>query len=304
MSESTTLRAVLATSPLSAPLKSGALASPLVAFDFVEVSPVHKAFAPMVRHQAFDLSELAIVTGLQAVAFGRPIILLPAVVASRFQRGCLITRRHDGVNSPEDLSGKRIGVRAYTQTTGMWVRAHLTEDYGLPTESMRWLTRDAAHVEEFHDPAFVEHAEDDRGLVELLRAGVIDAAILGNDLPKDDEFVPVIADAAARDNAWYEQHGFVPINHVVSVSSAACHASPTAVREAYRLLLESHAELGNTPGTPSPYAFGFETLRAPVEYVIDACFEQGLLPRRLSIDEVFGPAQAILAGSHHVESSR
>jgi 4,5-dihydroxyphthalate decarboxylase len=82
MSESGTLRTVLATSPLTEPLKSGAVGSPGLTFDFVDVSPVHKAFAPMVRHESYDLSELAIVTALQAVAFGRPVILLPAVVAS------------------------------------------------------------------------------------------------------------------------------------------------------------------------------------------------------------------------------
>lgn len=294
MSEQGILRTVLANSPLTAPLKSGELSSDRVSLDFVEVLPVHKAFAPMVREQAFDLCELAVVTGLQAVAYGRPIILLPAVVASRFQRGCLIARRVDGVATPADLAGKRIGVRAYTQTTGMWVRAHLTEDYGLATQDMRWLTRDPAHVEEFHDPAFVEHAEDDRSLVELLRAGVIDAAILGNDLPRDDEFVPVIADAAARDRAWYDQHGFVPTNHVVAVSTVALQRDPVAVREAYRLLVSANARFGRPTDAPSPFTFGFDALRAPIEYVIDACVEQGLLPRRLGFDEVFGPARAIL----------
>lgn len=297
MANSPTLRTVLAASPLSAPIKNGVLGSPHANFDFVDVSPVHKAFAPMVRDQTFDISELAIVTGLQAIAYGQPIILLPAVVASRFQRGCLITRRTGGVTTPESLVGKRVGVRAFTQTTGMWVRAHLTEDYGLATDSMHWVTRDAAHVEQYRDPAFVEHSEDDRSLVDLLREGVIDAAILGNDLPKDEEFVPVIADAAARDRAWYDQHGFVPINHVVSVSSAVGKRDPSAVRAIYRLLLESNARLQNPSDAPSPYAFGYETLREPVEYIIDACVEQGLLPRRLNVDEVFGPAQDILGGT-------
>jgi 4,5-dihydroxyphthalate decarboxylase len=295
MSEPNVMRSVLATSPLSAPIKSGALGSPRVRFDFVEVSPVHKAFAPMVRDRAFDISELAIVTGLQAIAFGRPIILLPAVVASRFQRGCLITRRTDGV-TPEQLGGKRIGVRSYTQTTGMWVRAHLTEDYGLATSAMHWLTRDAAHVEQYRDPAFVEHADADLSLLDLLREGTIDAAILGNDLPKDEEFVPVIADAAARDKAWFDEHGFVPINHVVSASAGASQRDPAALREAYRLLVVSKAQLPASASEPSPYAFGFETLRGPIEYIIDACVEQGLLPRKLSFDEVFGPAHAILDG--------
>lgn len=296
MTEPTRLRTVLATSPLSAPIKRGELSGAGASLDFVEISPVHKAFAPMVRQQAYDLCELAIVTGLQAVAYGRPVVLLPAVVASRFQRGCLITRRDGGVVAPTDLRGKRIGVRAYTQTTGMWVRAHLTEDYGLATESMRWLTRDPAHVEQYQDPAFVEHATDDTSLVDMLRAGVIDAAILGNDLPKDDEFVAVIADAPVRDRAWYDQHGFVPINHVVSAGVDAVERDPDGVREAYRLLRQSFDRQPLSGECPSPYAFGVDVLREPITYIIDACVEQGLLARRLSVDEVFGPAEKLLAG--------
>ena len=296
MAEPTRLRTVLAKSQLSAPIKSGVLSSARIGLDFVEISPVHKAFAPMVRQQAFDLCELAIVTGLQAVAYGRPVVLLPAVVASRFQRGCLITRRDGGVSTPADLLGKRVGVRAYTQTTGMWVRAHLTEDYGLATSSMRWLTRDPAHVEQYHDPTFVEHATDDTSLIDMLRHGVIDAAILGNDLPKDEEFVPVIADADIRDRAWYGQHGFVPINHVMSAGVDVLERDSEGVREAYRLLRQSFAQQPASTEHPSPYAFGFDALRGPVAYVIDACVEQGLLPRRLSIDEVFGPAEELLDG--------
>lgn len=295
MAEAVSLRTVLATSALTSPLKQGAISSPKVRLDFVEVVPVHKAFAPMVREQAYDLAELAIVTALQAIAYGRPIVLLPVVVASRFQRGCLITRQHGGVDAPDDLRGKRIGVRSYTQTTGMWVRAHLTEDYGLATEDMHWITRDPAHVEQYDDPAFVEHGSDDRGLPELLRAGLIDAAILGNDLPKDDAFKPVIADAAQRDRAWYGQHGFVPTNHMLSASADLCQREPDAVRAAFDLLSQAHAQLAPTD-TPSPFAIGFQAVQAPVRYVIDACLEQGLLPRRLSMDEVFGPARTLLDG--------
>jgi 4,5-dihydroxyphthalate decarboxylase len=296
MSRLGALRTVMATSPLTEPLKSGAVVSPGLTFDFVDVSPVHKAFAPMVREQSYDLSELAIVTALQAVAHGRPIILLPAVLAARFQRGCLVTRRSGGVTRPQELRGKRIGVRAYTQTTGMWVRAHLAEDYGLATASMHWLTRDPAHVEQYQDPSFVEHAIDQKSLVDQLREGVIDAAIFGNDLPRDEEFVPVIADAGAKDRAWYDQHGFVPINHLASASTAACERDPGAVRAAYGLLLHSFAQLHAPAGEPTAYAFGFDKLRGPVQYVIDACLEQGLLPRPLGIDEVFGPAEKLLGG--------
>ncbi|HEY8681824.1 MAG TPA: hypothetical protein VIM06_01515, partial [Rhodanobacter sp.] len=215
MAEPVIMRTVLADSPASLLLKHNELTSPHIRLDFQHVAPVHKAFAPMVRHEAYDLSELAVVTALQAIAYHRPVLLLPAVVASRFQRGCLIGYRPRGVPSPEQLVERRIGVRAYTQTTGMWVRAHLAEDYGLPIERMRWLTRDGAHVEQFADPACVEHLDTDASLPDLLRDGTLDAAILGNDLPGDDDFAPVIADAAARDRAWWMVHRFMPINHMV-----------------------------------------------------------------------------------------
>ena len=137
----------------------------------------------MVRNEAYDLSELAIVTCLQAIAYDRPVVLLPVVVASRFQRGCLIAHASREIPKPDDLAGKRIGVRAYTQTTGMWVRAHLAEDYGVPPESMHWVTRDGAHVEQYSDPGYVEHSVGDKALVDLLRDGDVDAIVLGNDLP-------------------------------------------------------------------------------------------------------------------------
>jgi len=296
MTDPATLRTVLATSPLSTPLKQRVITSPRVLLDFAEVSPVHEAFAPMVRQQAYDLCELAIVTCLQAIAYDRPVVMLPVVVASRFQRGCLIAHRPRGVLAAAELTGKRIGVRSYTQTTGMWVRAHLTEDYGLSTESMHWLTRDPAHVEQYRDPSFVEHTASDKSLPDMLRDGDIDAAILGNDLPKGDEFAPVIPDAVTRDLAWWNRHRFMPINHMVVASRDACRRDPGALKEAYRLLAQAHALNAAPEGNPSPVLFGFERLREPVRWIIDACVEQGLLPRRLGIDEVLGPAEDVLGG--------
>jgi len=296
MTEAVSLRTVLATSPLSTPLKTGVISSPHVRLEFVEVSPVHEAFAPMVRQQAYDLSELAIVSCLQAIAYDRPVVMLPVVVASRFQRGCLIAYRQRGVPAPAELVGQRIGVRSYTQTTGMWVRAHLTADYGLSTQSMRWFTRDPAHVEQYRDPPFVEHLPTHKSLPDLLRDGDIDAAILGNDLPRGDEFAPIIPDAATRDLKWWERHRFMPINHVMVASCDVSRREPGAVKEACRLLFQAHALNAVPDGSPSPVVFGFERLREPVRWIIDACLEQGLLPRRLAVEEVFGPAADILGG--------
>jgi len=296
MADDRHLRAALGTYPHTRALKTGALSNADVTFDFVEVEPIHKAFAPMVRRAAYDLSELAIVTALQALDHGRPIVLLPVVVAARMQRGCLIALSSKSTIDPRDLVGKRIGVRAYAQTTGMWVRAALREDHGLDVEDFQWVTHDPAHVEEYRDPAFVIHENTGKGLVDQLRGGDIDAAILGNDLPKDDTFTPVIRDHRAVDQAWVARHGFMPINHVVAVSEEAFATKPRAVRAAYELLGRAAAEAKRPAGSPDVTLFGTDTLRAPLRFLVEECRRQQLIKRSLDVDEILAPAVALLEG--------
>ena len=289
MAEAVHLLTALGTYPHTRAIKNGSLASPEVAFDLAEVEPIHTAFAPMVRRQAYELSELAIVTALQALEAAKPIVLLPAVIASRLQRGCLIALAGRNLDHPRSLEGQRIGVRAWTQTTGMWVRAALYEDAGMTVDDSSWSAHDPAHVEEYRDPPFVRRDDSGKSLPDQLRDGDIDAAILGNDLPKGAEFAPVIRDHRARDEAWVARHGFMPINHIVAVSRGAWDTKPRAVRAAYELLRRAAAEV------PSPLTrFGVAALREPLEFMIDECVRQQLLARRLDVDEILVPAAALL----------
>ena len=69
-------------------------------------------------------------------------------MAARFQESALLCRADGEVRGPADLAGRRIGVRAYSQTTGMWLRGILADDYGVRPEPMRWVTFEGAHVAE------------------------------------------------------------------------------------------------------------------------------------------------------------
>ncbi|MFJ2959759.1 hypothetical protein [Streptomyces sp. NPDC087270] len=297
------LRTALGAHPIGDLLRAGTFTDPAVGLDFVQVAPIHRAFAPMVREQAYDVSELAIVTALQAIAYGHPIAVLPVVVAARFQRGCLIAHRSRPITDPTGLRGRRIGVRSYTQTTGMWVRGHLAEDFGLAAEESHWVTQDEAHVPEYDDPRFVERTLSG-SLVEALRSGEVDAAVLGNDLPGGEEFVPVIDRAAERDRAWCAAHGYAPVNHLVAVSTATLEREPAAVRGAYALLCRAEeaaagqAAAGQAPAHPADEPrltmSGLERLNRPIEEIAAACLAQGLLPRPLGADEVFEPFRRLL----------
>src|SRR6516164_9734666 len=165
------LHTMLGNYPITKPLKSGAVRSDLVDFDFVEVKVANNLFKQVVRDARYDVAELAIVTYLQAKAYGKPYVLLPAVVVSRGQHHTIAYNPQRGALKPSELEGKRVGVRAYTVTTGTWVRGILASDYGLDINKMEWITFEDPHVAEYRDPAFVKRAPEGKELTRMLLDG-------------------------------------------------------------------------------------------------------------------------------------
>jgi 4,5-dihydroxyphthalate decarboxylase len=83
---------------------------------------------------------------------------------------------------------------------------------------------------------------------------------------------------------------------VVAASADICTREPAAVRAAYGLLAQAESVQATAGDGPRKTLSGFDALRGPLEWIIDACLEQALLPRKLSLDEVLGPAHALLKG--------
>lgn len=273
--------------PNTARLLSGDVTSSLIALDVEEVAPITRAFAPMVREARFDASEMAIATFLMAKAWGKPLVLLPVGIAARFQEQAMLCRVDGSVHGPADLRGKRVGVRAYSQTTGLWLRGRLKEAYGVAPEDVRWITFEDAHVAEFRDPPFVARATPGQELVAMLRTGEIDAAIFGNDLPDDPALKTVFPDPAASGRDFVAAHGFVPVNHLMVVKKTLAQEKPEVVAELVRMLKVA-AEGSNLP-------CGRAALDPAVALAIRYAHEQGLLPRELTVDEAWEGLPAGLA---------
>ena len=99
--------------------------------DHQAIAPIHQAFRPMTENVAFDASEMAIITAMQAIDFNREIVPLPITVAARVQHVSIIQNANFTALSPKELEGKKVAVRAYSQTTGAWVRALLETEFGV-----------------------------------------------------------------------------------------------------------------------------------------------------------------------------
>jgi 4,5-dihydroxyphthalate decarboxylase len=286
LTEATTLRIVLGDYPHTLPLKRGEITSPWLKLDFVEVKPLYKAFKPMVREHAYDASEMALVTYFQAKDHGKGLKLLPAAMLARFQHGAMLCNAERGRLKAADLPGKRIGVRSWSQTTGVWIRGILQNDYGLDLSGVQWVTFEDGHVAEAKDPPDVIRARADQDLTQMLMAGEIDAAIYGAALPADARLQSVIADPDGAAQAWYAKHHLVPVNHMVVVTEALARANPQAVAELYRLLEAGKRAAGN-PGPIDTSPFGKDANRPCLELLIGYALQQGLISRRLAVDELW-----------------
>src|SRR6202795_3904868 len=196
------LRTLLGDHPGTAALKNGSVKSDLVSFDFAEYSPTNKGFKPMVREQAFDVSEMAIVTYLMAKSFAKPMGRLPDGGVARFQHGHALYNAELGMLKPADLNGKRVGIRSFTTTTGAWLRGILANDYGVDLNSIQWVTFEDAHVAEFQDTT--ERAPKGKEIIQMLLDGELDAA-LGEKIDRPG-LKPLFPDAAGEEKSWFDKH--------------------------------------------------------------------------------------------------
>jgi 4,5-dihydroxyphthalate decarboxylase len=283
-----TLRVAIGDYPHTLPLKRGEVTSPLLKLDFIEVKPMHLAAKPMVREHAYDIGEVALVTVLQAKAYNKGLRLLPAAMLSRFQHQTCLYNSERGELRPADLAGKRIGVRSYSQTTGVYIRGILENDYGVDLSGVQWVTFEDGHVAEAKDPAGVIRAEKGKDMTQMLIDGELDAAIYGAAMPDDPRIKSVIPDPHKAALLWYDKHHVVPVNHMVVTTDELMQAQPQAIADFYRLLEESKKAAGLPKADEiDTVKFGREENRPCLEMLVGYAEQQKLLPGRLSVEELW-----------------
>jgi 4,5-dihydroxyphthalate decarboxylase len=284
-----TIKTNLADSALATALKAGKVETGLARFDFCGPKVAHDGFKGMVREGLYHAGELAIVTYMQARAYGKPYVMLPATMVGRFQHHCIGFRGEPGAMKPGDIEGKRVGVRSYSQTTGVWVRGVLQHEYGVDLDKVTWCAHDDPHVAEALDPASVERFKlNGRKLADMMLAGDFPAAILGNDFPKDAPdahyLVPDPFNAAI---AWHKRTGIIPVNHVFVVHADLVKKRPEVVEDIWRALKATKAAMAPSKEPVDCLPFGFANLRLSLNAAAQYAYEQKLLPRKLTADDLF-----------------
>ncbi|WP_433887633.1 hypothetical protein [Streptomyces sp. CA-111067] len=252
----------------------------------LDVRPVHKASRGFVNDAAVDVCEVAVVTLLQAVAYSRPVVLLPVTTLVRAQHQTLVSLSGLPV---ESLEGRSVGVRSWSQTTGVWLRGFLTEQFGVDLRKVDWRVYEAGHVDAYQDPTWVTRAPAGAGLQADFLDGRLDYGVMGNGLPSDDRIRTAIPDALGVAAEWSARKGFTPINHVIGVSAAAARKHSAAICAMYDAMRDVAAQ---DPGGSEPV--GFEALRAPISLAAAYALEQEVLPRPVAFDELLAQSSEAL----------
>ncbi len=281
-----TLRTLLGDYPNTLALKRGEVRPAGLILDFADVKAPNTAFKDVVRHLKYDVAELAIVTYLQAKAYGKPLVLLPAVVVGNLPHPFLVYNAERGRIHPVDLEGRRVGIRAYSVTTVAWLRGILQNNHGVDLDKIKWVTFEDPHVAEYQDPPQAQRAPGGKQLMKMLLDGEIDAGVVGGPDLKDQRLQPVIADPYEAAREWCRRSGVLPINHMAVVKASLVDSNPAAVKEIYRVLVESKKAAPPSSDVDT-IRFGLDSIRRSLELIIEYSVQQRLIPRKFSVDDLF-----------------
>ncbi|MEE4450631.1 ABC transporter substrate-binding protein [Novosphingobium resinovorum] len=319
MSQKVRLTMAIADHPHTAAIRDGSIEIEGVEPEFITVKPQIGAFRRMVRDVEFDVCELAPTTYIIARAYGAPFVGLPIFVVRRFHHGGMLVKPDSGITSPKDLEGKRVGVRAYSVTTGVWIRQVFIDEYGMDNSKVTWIVDDEEHVTQLKLPANVLHAPEGCSLADMMaadeiQAGVEAAAGIGRtgaptggwQEVDTSAYVDLIPDAETAEAEYYARTGVYPMHGTIVVKDAILAEHPWIARslnDAFtRAKDEWLAKLNSGEATgkgadkyralqqivgPDPLPYGIEANRATIEALEQTAFAQGLTPRRMSMEELF-----------------
>jgi 4,5-dihydroxyphthalate decarboxylase len=258
----------------------------------------------MVRGLEFDISEMAVTTYICARAHGKRFTALPIFPMRAFHHGAIVVNTKSGIKEPRDLEGTRVGVnRGYTVTTGVWARGILQHQYGVDLSTITWVLSGDEHVAEWQPPANVVPMEKGRTMEERVASGEIPAAIgVKVDSPDVKPLIPQATDAGFT---ALRERGLYPINHTLVVKDELLAAQPALAADIFRVfddakrlyldeLRRNHrpeaddaffGRVMDEIGDPLPY--GVEENRPMLEAIVSHAYEQGIIPRRLTLEELF-----------------
>ncbi len=285
---------------------------------------VEETFFRMLRNREFDAAEMSMSSYCVTLGRENPAFIAIPVFPSRFFRhSCIFVSAKSGIEKPQDLVGKRIGVPEYQMTAPVWIRGILQDEYGIDPASVTYFTggeetpgREEKLKLDLPDKFRVEPIGPGQTLTRMLADGEIDALHTAR-APSTFYSEPgkvrrLFPDFVEVEKAYYARTGIFPIMHVVAlrrdiyeenrwVAQALYKAFSEAQRRSYEELRVSASLKTMLPWQIAMveetvalmgeewWPYGIEPNRHVIETFTRYHHEQGLSPRQLTVEEMFAP---------------
>lgn len=302
----------------SRPLIDGRVRPDNIDLTYIVMPPVQSMFSPQLQAIEASLSSYMV---MRAQGDDR-LIGVPVFLARRFVHGYIFVRSDAGIERPEDLVGKRVGIPHYQSTPVVWMRAFLQHDYGIAPSSIHWfeggvdVPARGSNRPPVDMPSEIQIATigDDETLSGMLLAGELDALMTAQRsapfLSRHPRIRRLFLDYQEREREYFRRTGLLPNMHVVLLRHEVYEQHPwipqallTAFEAAKAATRERLQETGNVVVAlpwlaahleeteqlfgPDPFPYGLKanipTLEALSQYLV----EQGLAQRRVEPKELF-----------------
>jgi 4,5-dihydroxyphthalate decarboxylase len=256
-----------------------------------------------------------------ARALGASFIALPIFLMRRFHHGGFVVRPDAGIRVPKHLEGKKVGVRAYSVTTGVWTRGIFINEYGLDSAKVTWVVDDEEHVAALRLPPNVVHAPQGKSLQSMMKAGEIQAGFTGPagvgragppisgwdkaGAAAADTYPELIANVEKVEADWFRHSGIYPIHGLIVVKDEHIKRYPWLARSLMNAFVaakkpyleELKGGQGDTPEDKryrnflslmsDPLPYGIAANRPSIEALVTYSLQQKLIPSRPQLNQVF-----------------
>jgi 4,5-dihydroxyphthalate decarboxylase len=194
---------------------------------------------------ALDGGEFSTSSLFLARQSGVPLIALPIFLARGHSHRSMYCHELAPIQSPCDLTGKRVTVHRYNNTVAVWMRALLATEYGVNPSQVHWFVgeddiegepapRDIV-LNKIPEPASPAQ------IVEMLSRGELDAGLEAY-LEPGPGIRRIVEDFRGAEAEYYRRRGVLPIYHTLTLQASLLDAHPwlaesllDAFREARRM---------------------------------------------------------------------
>ena len=280
----------------------------------------------MTEQRAFDVCEMGLAPLAAALSRGLELVAIPVFHYRRFRHSAIACLRSSNIRKPEDLVGKRVGVRRFSLSAGIWARGLLQHDYGVPLERIHWVVQSATPLRpEVAERLSFTQVSPEEPLERLLLRGELDATIEAFDIGPlrggSPEVHRLFEDPAAVETDYFRRTGVFPLMHTIVTWRALAEHHPGLPAELHAAFVGAKALGAAEAGRPTryvlaeeesewlakltsgqrasflagdPWKYSLREDRKTVEVFLDYAFEQGITTRRFAVEDLFWPGTLAL----------